>query len=251
MAILSRALVATFVAGLAGVSAAESGCRVRNSEGRCLGSEALDEDGFASLLQRASSAQAKVKADARQEPEAAQNATAFNSTALWHQITGAVQIEDLQKRLQQVQDSEQVQKLQKHLQDLQAEFPDAETIKQKFSDQWTQVSEAVNLETVSAALDKAKADHSDKLDALQRKYDELRAALPNVTLEGAQAKATQAWAHLQDQGVPLPNLDDLEAQAQDAFEKAKTSAAAALDDLQDAAAGALDAAKAALGNFWR
>lgn len=233
--IASKAVTALLLFAAPASGAASASCPARSADGRCLpeGSIPGDEDGALAMLQTS----AKGNLDTKARAGASKRRINFNTTALWDQLTGAVEIDDLKAKLEQKMDPEKVEEYKAQLKGLKEKFPDADEIEAKFKDQWSEVREAVNLQNITAQLKDAQGEYAEKLQA---KYDQIseKLALSGLSADDIQAQATDMWADLQEQGVPLPDLDELENTAQKYMNKAS-----------DAMQQAQDALKDAIGNF--
>jgi len=200
----------------------------------------LDEEGFASFLQTRASATVGDALLVDQRRQLAQ--LAVNETALWHQLTGAVQVDSVKDQIQQAQQAATMVPLLSELAELRRQFPQAEQVKAHLSSRWAQVADAVNLEMASLALEQAKPGHSDRL-VLQQQYDTLRSRSPRLSVQETRAAAVEAWAQLRAKGVRLPSLSTLEQQAQ--------AVGAARGGAQGSASSLLDMARSALRRYWR
>lgn len=253
MARLPRTL-ALLAAGVAGLAAAElASC----SSGQCPAAEALaaEQGGTPLVLLQQKSARSGG-AGARSGGISVATAVGrerqgVNTTALWDQLVGAVEIEDLEMQLQNLTNGTLATQLQEKLSLMKEAFPGADEVKAQFAGQWDQVRTEVNLETVQEALEKAKAQGSTAVESLQAKYDELKVKLPEFDLQSAKDQAAGVWAQLQEQGATLPDLDSLEAKARSAANEAYGQAKALAASAQDAASNAMDSLTGALGGFFR
>mmetsp|Transcript_67428 Transcript_67428/g.140891 ORF Transcript_67428/g.140891 Transcript_67428/m.140891 type:complete len:264 (-) Transcript_67428:27-818(-) len=177
-----------------------------------------------------------------------------NTTEVWNQIEGAVEISNLQDQINQATDSVDIQNLQKQMDDLQKQFPSWEEVKGQFSDSWSSLEDAVSLDNIQKQLDEAKKTGNSTLQELQKQYDSLSAS---IDLGSIQDQATSTWEDLQSKGVPLPNLTSVEGwvnNAADTIGDAAGNAADAVGSAVNSAGDALGGAVNSIGNVfnsWR
>lgn len=224
-------------AAVVACSAAEVAC----SDARaCAASAAVsaEQDSAVGLLQQNAKGR-DIKAGQHQTP---------NATAVWDQLAGAVQVDQLRAAIDNAANSPQVGQLQAELQSLEAQYPDAATIQQQFSSTWSQITHAVQIQDLQQQL--SSALNSQEKNQLEQKLQELTASMPSVDLNNVQQQAANTWASLLNQGVPLPDL----AEVSDLANQAAQQASAVASQAAEAAASAANNVANAIGgyfNSWR
>lgn len=193
-----------------------------------------DEDQALGLLQQKASTVDEKKlapklADKKQTPY-------VNSTAVWEQLKGAVQIDELQEKIANTTDSQEVAKLKEQLANLQDNFPSAAEVKEQFAGQWDKITSSVDAENVQAKLAQAKSAGCSNIPSgypscsdLEAKYKSLKSQLGDFSIQDVQGKAAEYWGKLQAAGESLPDLTGLQDQISDAANQAAAAASSAAD----------------------
>lgn len=219
--LLTNIFLAACLVGEAACTSGDQSCAAK------LGvSASSSEDVAVELLQRNAGnakkvAQPAVPADFQhtyQDEEPPIKVLNVNTSKVWSELRAAVNVDNLKSQLQKAkeQGSDTVNQLQAQLEELQQQFPSTEEVKQHFSAQWDNISKAIDFEECQEQLNEAVARGSDQVKQLQEQLDSLKAQLPQATdvVASIQDQATETWSYLQDQGVSLPNLNDLSDQAE-------------------------------------
>lgn len=174
---------------------------------------------------------------------------------VWEQMRGAVEIDQVKGALADAKGYAK-EKLQDKLKTLQDAFPSAEEIKDKFSDQWNDITSAVDMEELQSMISEAKKTGAENLKDLQSKLSELAG---KINIDSIKAKAQSAWDSMQDK---LPDLDDLTGHLKSvarhakesfhgAWDKAKTAWGSITDSSDgDTVTGMVDQAKDAVNSAW-
>lgn len=240
----------------AGATGAEaSTCTSPDSKG-CVAAKAIsgEQDGSLGLLQHgARAADVRHAATGRVVHAAGKARRRYmpNTTAVWEQIKGAVEISELREQLQNATDSVSVDTLQAQLTKLQAQFPSADEVQKEFSKQWANLTAVVNLDNVQQQLEAARAAGSGQLQELQRQFDAMSAQFPNISMDSVRDQTANLWANLQDAGLPLPSLDNLTAQVSDYAGQAADAVSDMASSASDAISGAIGNLSDTLGSWWR
>lgn len=241
---------------LLGSAAAEDSptCSAKGPNGQCLPASALrgEDDGALAMLQRhvKGAMDQKDRAGAPEAAAASGKRQLPNQTALWDQLSGAVNIEHLEQQLASASEGANVSSLQAQLDLLKKEFPSAQEMHARFADQWDEVTAAVDLQNVTASLHdlSAQALDSETVANLQAQADALSQKLSGFSVGDIKDKAADFWANLTEQGVSLPDLDELEAATQSVINQAHDMLQGALSGAADAVSGALGDTFGTLGN---
>mmetsp|Transcript_65279 Transcript_65279/g.164570 ORF Transcript_65279/g.164570 Transcript_65279/m.164570 type:complete len:254 (+) Transcript_65279:67-828(+) len=249
MPVLRASIAPAMIALLGGLlisltGAGDAACRSSATKGCvAVGSLLGDEDGALAMLQHKVGG-SKALAAASSANSAANKKRKHkmpNATAVWEQLKGAVEIDELKAQIQNATDSETIQHLQEKLNTLTAEFPSYEEIQQQFSDQWANITQAVDLENLQDQLEEAKKYGSSVANAtvaeLQKQYDALKEQMPDFDLDSIQQQAADLWSQMEDY---LPDLDSLTAQAQQVANQAMDAAADAANSAANAISDALN-----------
>lgn len=148
----------------------------------------------------------------------------FNPDDVMDQLKGAVSIDSIKKKISDATGSAK-SALEDQLSKLQDAFPAADEVKEKFADQWDQITEGMNIQSLQDKLEKAMKGGNEKLvNSLEGKLDDMKKEFPDVSVDSIKDKATQTWDKLTEDG-DLPDIDDLR-------DKAK-SMAGKLSDMMD------------------
>lgn len=226
-------------------------CAATGRDGRCLPGE---DDASAMLQQHTTSALGRdAGAKAARAPRAAGRRVYPNTTALWHQLQGAVSIDHLQEQIAAAGQGVNMTELQAHLNVLIAEFPSSQKMHELFKDKWEQITAAVDLQNVTACLQdwSTQALGNDTMADLQAQADAFSQKLSGFSIDDIKDQVSGLWADMTDHNVSLPDLDELEAHTQSVIEhahdmlqgmlsSAKSALSGAKDALQDAVGGAFD-----------
>jgi hypothetical protein len=143
----------------------------------------------------------------------------INTTDVWTQLTGAVEIDQLNESISKATD-EALAKMQAQLEKLQKAFPAAAELKEKFKDQWDSIVAGVNVDELKEKVADAKKHAKDKLGEYQ---DKLQDALKGVDLDSIKTKADEFWNEHQ---LELPDMEHLQTY----FKESGAQAQAAFDD---------------------
>lgn len=199
-----------------------------------------DSDGVG-MLQATSSA--------HKAPKSAKKMRKFiDLGAVWEQMRGAVEIDQIKTAIAAAK-ADAKEKLLEKLKTLQDAFPSADDIKEKFSDQWNNITSGVNMEELQAMINEAKKTGSAKLKDLQSKLGELQA---KFNIDSIKAHAQSTWDSMQDR---LPDLDELSAHLKGVANQAKDTLHAAWGSITDSEAwdsvtGAAHQAADAVNSAW-
>jgi len=151
-----------------------------------------------------------------------------NTSKVWSELRAAVNVDKLKAELQTAT-AEQREQLQAQLEQLQEHFPSSEELKQQFASQWTNITEAMDVEALQDQLDAAVTSGSAQAEQLRGQLEALKGKLPDDVLGSVQNQAAATWGYLQERGVSLPNLDALSHQAEILAKQADTLAKQAED----------------------
>jgi hypothetical protein len=197
------------------------------------------EDENAALLQSAAQAQAQASggpAARAPSPRGAASSAAqekthvkirratvrrvINMSDVWDQLTGSVQIDELQAQLKKAAADSQA-KIQAELDKLEKAYPAYAEIKEKFAAQWDKIVSAVNLDELKKQVAACTADltkcANDKYSELQ---SQLESAMKGVDLDGIKAQTEEYWNKIQ---LELPDMGELKKQADLYGDQAKSA----------------------------
>lgn len=165
----------------------------------------------------------------------------INVTDVWTQLTGAVEIDQLNQSISKAKDAA-LAKMQGQLDKLQKAFPAAAELKEKFKDQWDSIVAGVNVDELKAKVADAQKYATDKLSEYQ---DKLQDALKGVNLDSIKKKADDFWNEHQ---LELPDMENLQTYLKESGAQAQ---AAWNDFMKDGDFSSLtDAAQSIASNAW-
>jgi len=128
---------------------------------------------------------------------------------VWEQMGGAVKIDELKEKLKESAEAKVKAALQEQIDKLEEAYPGAAEIKDKFKDQWNQITSGVNVEELKKDVKECAADVSTcAKDKLQELQSQLKDALKGVDLDSIKKQADEYWNKIQ---LELPDMDQLKS----------------------------------------
>mmetsp|Transcript_105728 Transcript_105728/g.268654 ORF Transcript_105728/g.268654 Transcript_105728/m.268654 type:complete len:261 (-) Transcript_105728:95-877(-) len=260
---MARALLILALLGSSAAAELSATCASAGAKG-CAAVLAGEEDAGLGLLQQNAAKAADAKALAGHQDQARSHAKVVVKThkhrqdpestaAIWSQITGAIEIDQIQAAIANATNSTTIARLQEQLTSMQAQFPSAKELQAEFSDQWGNLTAAVNMQSLQAQIDAAMltGNGSASLKELQAQFATLSAQMADINMTSIEGKAADYYQDLIESGVPLPDLDNLTAQASALAGQVSDMASSVASQATDMASSALGSVTDALGGFWR
>jgi len=258
---MARALLILALLGASAAAELSATCASAGAKG-CAGALAGEEDAGLGLLQQNAAKAADAKALAGHQDQAQAHAKVVvkmhkhrqdpNSTAaIWSQITGAIEIDQIQAAIANATNSTTIARLQEQLTAMQAQFPSAEELQAQFSVQWANLTAAVDMQSLQAQIDAATLTGNASLKELQAQFATLSAQMPDINMTNIEGKAADYYQDLIESGAPLPDLDNLTAQASALADQVSGMASNVASQASDMASSALGSVTDAISGFWR
>lgn len=233
---------AAFISVLVSVTLAASEDYGRCLGGSCLPAAALSahEDAALAMLQREMAAADRGQTGARADKKLAHRQPSPDLVeAVWQELKASVEIARLTEAINNATSGELAASLKEKLAYLQQHFPASGQLRDQFSVAWDNITKAVDMELLQEKLQDAGSTWRE----LEKQLQALKGHVPDLDIDNIKAKSADVWAQLQDQGVPLPDLNNLTAAAQDALKQVQGAAQGVVSSAKDVVSGAVDSLK--------